>query len=94
MVKYITYCEMTPEFLQLPLEDRNNMKIHVSEIAKKYGIKVIFSGMPVGVLEHLVFAFEMNGSNNKFILFQREWLELGTPNAGKYVKNTRSITVY
>lgn len=85
---------MTPEFLKLPLDDRNNMRLKVSTIAKKYGIKVILMGMPIGVMEHLVIVFEVNGSNNKFILFQREWLGLGTPNAGKFIKNTRSITVY
>ena len=94
MVKYITFCEMTPEFLQLPLEDRNQMRQHVSAKAQKYGIKVILMGMPLGITEHLVIVFEVNGSNNKFILFQRDWLELGTPNAGKFIKNTRSITVY
>jgi hypothetical protein len=65
-----------------------------ARIAQKYGVKVVFSGMPVGVLEHLVFAFEVNVNNDKFIVFQREWLGLGTPNAGKFIKNTRSITVY
>lgn len=94
MVKYITFCEMTSEFLQLPLEDRNKMKPQVSKIAQKYGIRVILFGMPLGVMEHIVIVFDVNGSNNKFILFQREWLELGSPNAGKFIKNTRSITVY
>ena len=46
MVKYITFCEMTKEFLQQPLEDRNNMKQQVAELAQKYGIKVILFGMP------------------------------------------------
>jgi hypothetical protein len=94
MVNYITFCEMTPEFLQLSLEERNNMRHHVAELAKQYGIKVELFGMPLGVNEHLVIVFEVNGNNNKFFLFQREWLKLGTPDAGKYIRNTRSITVY
>jgi hypothetical protein len=93
MVKYITFCEMTTEFLKQPLDDRNKMKLLTSTIAKKYGIKVILMGMPVGVLEHVVFVFDVNGTDDKFFLFQREWLGLGTPNAGKFIKNTRSITV-
>ena len=94
MVKYITFCEMTREFLQQPLEDRNSMKQQVAELAQKYGIKVVLFGMPLGVNEHIVIVFEVNGNNNKFALFQREWLKLGTPEAGRYIGNTRSITVY
>ena len=85
---------MTPEFLQLSLDERNSMRSEVAELAKKYGIKVSLFGMPLGVNEHLVIVFEVNGNNNKFFLFQREWLKLGTPEVGKYIQNTRSITVY
>jgi len=49
--------------------------------------------MPMGVNENIVLVFETNESE-KYFMFQREWLELGTPDAGKYVKTTRTITVY
>jgi len=70
------------------------MKIQATTLAQNYGVKVIFSRMPVGVTEHWVIVFEVNGNNNKFVMFQREWLGFGTPDAGKFIKNTRSITVY
>ena len=94
MVKYITFCEMTPAFLQLPLESRQEMVPNWSNIAQKYGIKVVFTGMPMGVSEHIVVVFDVNGDETKFFMFQREWLALGTPEAGRYIKTTRSITVY
>jgi hypothetical protein len=85
---------MTPEFLQLPIDERKKIRSEVSEIAEKYGIKAVLIGMPLGVSEQLVIVFDVNGNNNKFFLFQREWLKLGTPDAGRYIRNTRSITVY
>ena len=93
LLKYITFCEMTTDFLKLPLEDRQGFIPTWSHIAKKYGVKFLFSGMPMGVNEHIVIVFETNESE-KYFMFQREWLELGTENAGKLVKNTRTITVY
>ncbi len=93
LVKYITFCEMTTEFLSKPLDERQGFVPQWSQIAQQYGVKVLFSGMPMGVNEHIVIVFETNDSE-KFFMFQREWLALGTPDAGKYVKNTRTITVY
>ena len=48
----------------------------------------------MGVKEQAVCVFKYSGKNEKFFKFQREWLGLGTPEAGKYIKNTRTITVY
>ena len=79
---------------QLSLEDRDNFKSKIAEEAQEYGIKVVFSEMPLGVYEHLVIVFDVRGNDNIFFLFQRECLKLGTPEAGKYIKNTRSITVH
>ena len=93
LMKYITFCEMTNEFLQMSLEDRQACVPRWSEMAQNYGVKVIFWGMPMGVNEHIVMVFETNDSQ-KFFMFQREWLGLGTPKAGRLVKNTRTITVY
>lgn len=93
LLKYITFCEMTTDFLKMPLEDRQGFIPIWSQIAKKYGVKFLFSGMPMGVNEHIVIVFETKESE-KYFIFQREWLELGTENAGKLVKNTRTITVY
>jgi hypothetical protein len=84
---------MTTEFLKMPLEERQRHVPKWSQIAQQYGVKVLFWGMPMGVNEHIVIVFETNESE-KFFMFQREWLELGTTNAGKLVKNTRTITVY
>ena len=38
--------------------------------------------------------FYVNGDDVRFFEFQREWLGLGTDDAGRYIKNTRSIPVY
>ena len=94
MVLYIVFCEMTPEFLQLSLEERKELPLRWGQVALQYGVKMLFWGMPLGVHEHVVCVFEANGSNEKYFKFQREWLALGTPEAGRYVKNTRTITVY
>jgi len=92
-LKYITFCEMTTDFLKLPLEERQAIIPQWSQIAQKYGLKLLFWGMPIGVKEHIVVVLETN-ENEKYFMFQREWLGLGTPEAGKLVKNTRTITVY
>lgn len=94
MVRYIVFCEMTPEFLQMSLEERKELPLSWSQVASQFGVKMLFWGMPLGVHEHVVCVFEANGSNEKYFKFQREWLALGTPEAGRYVKNTRTITVY
>jgi hypothetical protein len=94
MVKYITFCEMTPEFLRLKLDERQKHVQNWSKIAKDYGIKVMFWGMPIGVKEQVVCVFDSNGNDEKFLKFQREWLGLGTEEAGKYIRNTRSIPVH
>lgn len=94
MVKYITFIEMTPEFLRLTMEEREQYVPKWKRIASKYGIKVLFYGVPIGVREHAVCVFEVNGENKKFFMFQREWLGLGTPEAGRLIKNIRTITAH
>ena len=94
MVKFITFCEMTPDFLKLQLEERQQQVQTWGRIASGYGIKIVFWGMPMGVSEDVVCVFDVNGNNEKYLTFQREWLGLGTDDAGKYIKNTRSIIVY
>ena len=93
MVKYITFIELTREFLQLPMDERRGYVPKWSQLASKHGVKVVFWGMPMGVKENVVCVFETKGDNENFFRFQREWLGLGTPDAGRYVKNTRTITV-
>jgi len=56
-------------------------------------VKIVFWGMPMGVKENVLCVFETQGDNETFFKFQRAWLGLGTPEAGRYVKNTRTITV-
>lgn len=92
-MKYITFCEMTNDFLKMPLEERHEFLPKWSQIAQNYGVKVLFWGMPMGVSEHIVLVFETSDSE-KYLIFQREWLGLGTPEAGKHIRNTRTITVY
>jgi hypothetical protein len=94
MVKYITFCEMTPKFLKLGLEERQEHVRSWGNIASNYGVKILFWGMPIGVKEQVVCVFDTNGSDAKFLKFQREWLGLGTEDAGKYIQNTRTITVH
>ncbi len=94
MVKYITFCEMTSEFLKLPIEERQKYVQSWGRIGSGYGIKMMFWGMPAGVREQVVCVFEANGTEEKFFKFQREWLALGTEDAGKYIRNTRTIPVH
>jgi len=92
-VKYITFIELTPEFLRLPMDERRSFVLKWSRLASKHGLKIVFWGMPMGVKENVVCVFETQGDNEAFFKFQRAWLGLGTPEAGRYVKNTRIITV-
>ena len=92
-MKYITFIELTPEFLRLPMDERRGYVPKWSQLASKHGVKIVFWGMPMGVKENVVCVFETQGDYEAFFKFQRAWLGLGTPEAGRYVKNTRIITV-
>jgi hypothetical protein len=94
MVKCITFIEFTTNFLSLPLEKREEQVRKWIQLASKYSIKFLFYGIPMGVKEHALCVFEYSGKNEIYFKFQREWLGLGTPEACKYVKNTRTIIVY
>ena len=93
MMRYITFIELTPEFLRLPMDERRGFVQRWSQLASRHGVKVVFWGMPMGVKENVVCVFETKGDNENFFKFQREWLGLGTPEAGKYIKNIRTIAV-
>jgi hypothetical protein len=94
MVRFIVFLEMTSEFLKLPLEERQEFIPRWNEVASKYGIKMLFWGLPMGVSEQVVIVYELTGNQELFFVFQREWLGLGTPEAGKYIRNTRTIIVH
>ncbi len=94
MVKYITLCEMTTEFLKLKLEERQQYVQSWVRISSDYGMKILFWCVPIVVIEHVVCVFEACGNDAKFFKFQREWLGLGTDDVGRYIRNTRSIPVY
>jgi hypothetical protein len=94
MVKYITFIDLTQDFLKLPMEERQQYIREWINKAGDYGLKVLFYGVPLGVSEHLVCVFESKSSTGRFFVFQREWLGLGTPEAGKYINSTRTITVH
>lgn len=94
MVKYICFCQMTPKFLRLTLEERKAYIPKLSERAIKHGLKVRFWGSTIGVSEHVVVVFETNSFSDNYIKFQREWQGLGTPEAGEYIEHTRTITVF
>lgn len=92
-MKYITFIELTREFLQLPMDERRGYVPKWSQLASRHGVKVVFWGMPMGVKENVVCVFETKGDNENFFKFQRAWLGLGTPEAGKYIKNIITIAV-
>jgi len=94
MVRFIVFLEMTSEFLRLPLEERQGFIPQWNQIASKYGIKMLFWGLPLGVSEHVVIVYELAGNQELFFMFQREWLGLGTPEAGRFIGNTRTIIVH
>ena len=94
MVKYICFCQMTPEFLRQPLEEREEWIPKWRDIARKYGLKMLFWGSTIGVKEHVVFVFEADKNHGSYMEFQREWLSLGTPDAGRRFDYTRTITVH
>jgi hypothetical protein len=85
---------MAPDFLKLSLDDR---QAHIPEwalLAKKYGFNLVFWGLTMGIKEQAVFVFESYHNSEKFFQFQREWTKFGTPEAGKFIENTRTITVH
>jgi hypothetical protein len=84
---------MTPEFLRLSLEEREQYLPKWTKLASEYGIKVLFWGLPMGVTEHVVIVFEDSASSSNYFIFWRKWLGLGTQEAGKIIKNTRTIIV-
>lgn len=93
-MKYITFCELSNEFLRLPLDERHSYVPIWTKLAAKHNVKTLFWGMPMGVKEHIVCVFETKKDGEAFFNFEREWLGLGTPEAGKFVKSLRTITVY
>ena len=84
---------MTPEFLQLPLKEREGYVPKWTEIARKQGFKLLFWGNVLGVPENAVFVFEAPVQTEKYFKLLREWLELGTKDAGKLISYTRTVTV-
>lgn len=94
MVKYICFCQMTPEFLKLSLEERESQILRMKEIAKKYNLKVLFWGSTLGTREHAVVVFESKNHEDNYMKFQREWQSLGTEGAGLYLEYTRTVTVF
>jgi hypothetical protein len=44
--------------------------------------------------ESAVFVFEAQKNHDSYMKFQREWLSLGTPDAGRYFDYTRTIKVH
>jgi len=93
-VKYITFIELTPEFLRLPMDERRSYVPKWSRLASKHGLKIVFWGMPMGVKENVVCVFETQSGNDAFFKFQREWLGPGTPDVCKRIKGTRTIQVF
>jgi hypothetical protein len=93
MVKYICFVQMTHEFLKLSLEERKSWIPKWKEMANRHGINVIFYGTTIGVREHVVVVFESEVNSDNYMKFQREWQGLGTPEAGRFIEYTRSITV-
>jgi len=93
VVHYICFIMVTPQFLQLPLKERESFIPKWAELAKKYGLTLLFGGNTIGVAENVTLAFEAPRHSDNYFKFMREWLELGTPNAGKLIQYTRTVTV-
>ena len=93
-MKYITFCELSNEFLRLSLEERLGFVPLWTKIATKHRVKTLFWGMPMGVKEHIVCVFETKNDGKEYFDFEREWLGLGTSEAGKYISRLRTIAVY
>ena len=91
--KFICFVQMTPEFLKLSLEERKSWIPTWTDMAKKHGLNVVFYGTTLGVRENVVVVFETAENSDSYLRFQREWQGLGTPEAGKFIEYTRSITV-
>ena len=91
--KFICFVQMTPAFLKLSLEERENWILKWNTIAKKHRLKVLFYGTTLGVRENVVVIFETTETSDNYLKFHREWQGLGTPEAGKFIDYTRSITV-
>jgi hypothetical protein len=94
MVKYICFCDMTPVFLRLSLDEREKYIPKWIDLAKKHGLKVLFWGSPTGVRENVVVVLESKTLSDNYMKFQREWQGLGTTEARKFIEYTRTITVY
>jgi hypothetical protein len=93
MVHYICFVMLTPQFLQLSLKERESFIPKWTEMAKKYGLVLLFGGNALGIAENVVLAFEAPGHSDNYFKFMRDWLELGTPNAGKLISYTRTVTI-
>jgi hypothetical protein len=85
---------MTPSFQKLELNEKQKLITKWSRLAHTHGFKVLFWGSTLGLKEHGVVVFDSNGSPNKFLKYKREWLALGTPDAGKYIVYVRIVTVH
>lgn len=94
MVKYICFAKMAKEFLRLPLDERDKFLPKWTETAKEFGIRVLFRGVPMGVTEDIVIVFETKHNSETWFKFMRVWLKLGTPEAGKIIEYTRTITIH
>ena len=85
---------MTPDFLKLSLDERENHILKWSKLAKTHGVKPLFWGPVIGVQEQAVAVFDIKGNSEVFFNFERKWLMLGTPKAGRHIQYVRTITVH
>jgi hypothetical protein len=85
---------MAQDFLKLSLDEKKKLISNWSKIAHSHGIKVLFWGSTLGLKEHGVVVFDTNGNTEKFLKYKREWLALGTPDAGKFIQYVRIVTVH
>jgi hypothetical protein len=85
---------MAQNFLKLPLEERKKWIPKWIALAKEYDLNVLFWGSPMGVKENVVVVLESKEYSENIIKFQRAWLELGTPEAKRFIEYTRTVTVF
>ena len=94
MVKYIYFIQRTPDFLKLSLEDCKSKLEEYTERAKVYCLKFFFCESILGVRKHAVLVMASKEYSDKIVKFHRDIQGLGTPEASKYVENTRTVTVF
>lgn len=91
--RYICLVRLLPAFYKLTTEERRKWFARHNELLKKYGLTMLFFGSAFGVPEQAAFVYESDKFLDTFNNFMVELINMGTPEARKYIEFTRTITV-